>query len=567
MNNLILRVEYSQNDDTSIKCEKLYANEKKGDIYLQVDKQDGQYIFNLFFNKGVSLHKLYIDLAYEYPKEARIYCNGFQSWSVTREYSINEASLNLKKLGHLINKAYAVDRYNGQDQIKALGKKGTFLSHTYTYIKESPLTKEVFLLGSLSERSGFTAFYHDANKNLLTIEKECKGLSNVDKYYFCLYMGKGQLDQEIDRYLDGCLEHKKGSFARTKFLSDKERKYSGFTSWYNFYQDISERIIERNIFYYFEANRKADIFQIDDGYQTYVGDWLDVDEKKFPKGMKSIAHKIKNKNSIPGLWFAPFTCERDSRIFSEKPNWVIRDQKNRPYKAGSGWSGFYGLNSDDREVKNYLEHVVDVFSNEWGFEFLKLDFLYNACLLAHSNKTRGQLMCEAMDFINVLCKDLILLGCGVPLGPAFWNVDFCRIGADISLDWDNKLYMRLLVRERVSTRNSLTNTVFRSHLDKKVFVNDPDVFMLRDENCEMSKDEKEILGHLNSAYASLLFTSDEVDKYKPWQSEMFLKIISGMDKAKTEYLDDKSNLIIDFEDKTYKIPLKDHKKPEIILKK
>ncbi len=29
----------------------------------------------------------------------------------------------------------------------------------------------------------------------------------------------------------------------------------------------------------------------------------------------------------------------------------------------------------------------------------------------------------------------IILGCGVPLMPAFGKVDFCRIGADVDLEW------------------------------------------------------------------------------------------------------------------------------------
>ncbi|EKC48560.1 hypothetical protein OBE_15116, partial [human gut metagenome] len=39
-------------------------------------------------------------------------------------------------------------------------------------------------------------------------------------------------------------------------------------------------------------------------------------------------------------------------------------------------------------------------------------------------------MCEAMDFLRECVGEKMILGCGVPLMPAFGKVDYCRIGAD-----------------------------------------------------------------------------------------------------------------------------------------
>lgn len=43
------------------------------------------------------------------------------------------------------------------------------------------------------------------------------------------------------------------------------------------------------------VKEKVDVFQIDDGYQTAVGDWLSVDKVKFPSGMKAVAGAIHQK--------------------------------------------------------------------------------------------------------------------------------------------------------------------------------------------------------------------------------------------------------------------------------
>ena len=110
---------------------------------------------------------------------------------------------------------------------------------------------------------------------------------------------------------------------------------------------------------------------------------------------------------------------------------------------------------------------------------VKLDFLYAACILPIHNKTRGEIMCDAMDLIRECCGDKLVLGCGVPLMPAFGKVDFCRIGADAGLDWRRHLYIN---REAVSTCHTVNNSIFRRHLDGRAFMNDPDVFLLRESN-------------------------------------------------------------------------------------
>lgn len=71
----------------------------------------------------------------------------------------------------------------------------------------------------------------------------------------------------------------------------------------------------------------------------------------------------------------------------------------------------------------------------------------------------------AMKLLRQWCGDKLILGCGVPLMPCFGVVDYCRIGCDVSLSWDDKWFMRLLHRERISTRQSIDNTVFRRQLN------------------------------------------------------------------------------------------------------
>ena len=169
------------------------------------------------------------------------------------------------------------------------------------------------------------------------------------------------------------------------------------------------------------------------------------------------------------------------------------------------------------EVREYIKNVFDTVLNDWGYDMVKLDFLYACCQRPIHNKTRGEIMCEAMDFLRECCGDKIILGCGVPLAPAFGKVDFCRIGADVGLSWEDKAFSR----EDVSTQNTLTNTIYRRHLDGIAWLNDPDVFLLRDNNIKIPLEKRKIIARVNSLCGNLLFVSDDVSTYNDEQKAIF----------------------------------------------
>ena len=129
-------------------------------------------------------------------------------------------------------------------------------------------------------------------------------------------------------------------------------------------------------------------------------------------------------------------------------------------------------------------------------------------------------MCEAMDFLRELVGDKLILGCGVPLGPAFGKVDYCRIGSDVGLAWDGSPKEKLLHRERVSTKNTIGNTIYRRQLNGRAFWNDPDVYLLRDDNIKLSTKQKALLAQVNGLFGGLLFTSDDVGSYDAEKREL-----------------------------------------------
>ena len=160
---------------------------------------------------------------------------------------------------------------------------------------------------------------------------------------------------------------------------------------------------------------------------------------------------------------------------------------------------------------------------------IKLDFLYAVCIQPPANKTRGQVMSDAIAFLQNLLKKQLILACGVPLGSVFGKVDFCRIGPDVHLSWEDKKLKWLGHRERTSTIASLKSTLGRWQLNKSAFQTDPGVFILRDKNNELNFNQKHTLLTINTLLGNVLFTSDEVSDYSEEQWCEFNSIFKWKD--------------------------------------
>ena len=117
-------------------------------------------------------------------------------------------------------------------------------------------------------------------------------------------------------------------------------------------------------------------------------------------------------------------------------------------------------------------------------------------------------------------NDCLLLGCGVPIGSAMGRVDYCRVGCDVGLNWDDSLYMRFLHRERVSTKNSLANTYGRAPLDGRAFGGDPDVFFLRPD-VKLTDGQRDELLFADAGSGSVFLTSDDISTWSDGMIERF----------------------------------------------
>jgi len=477
----------------------------------------------------------------------RFFLNGYQSWTDSREFSADERITPFPTLLRpVLERFFRTNHYGDYDLIQPDGGHN-LRGFTYFYFRDER-DGRLHFLGSLSEREGFTIFRVVPEKRRVVVQKDCEGkaLRRGDTWRaFQLHAAVGEQEEVFDGYLR--------RFYKTNHLVPRVVKSAtGWTSWYYHYTNISETISLKNLEALRRRNVPIDIFQIDDGWQGAVGDWLTVNEK-FPHGLGWLTDRIHAEGYRAGLWLAPFVAEKKSRLVREHPEWVLRDEDGAPIPAGNSalWSGdFYGLDIGHTSLRRYLKEVFDTILGAWGFDLVKLDFLYGACLVPRNGKTRGELMTEGMEFLRELVGDKQILGCGVPLGPSFGRVDYCRIGPDVGHEWRNTLTRGLGMRETISTVTALENAIGRHKLSGRAFLNDPDVFFLRPLSFEketfnpfiaaqelrwgkrkpLSDDEKYTLFLLNNLFGRLVFTSDDIDEYPAKEMSLYLSSFPLKDK-------------------------------------
>ena len=441
------------------------------------------------------LKKAEFPLLYEYADGDKILANGYQSWTETRETDPAETLNNLTRVPKPMEDKYHFKAYGSQAFFPH--RRRTPVGFDFGYVTG----KDPLFFGNLNYRNAYLLIWFDKDANRIVLESDVDGRE----------LKAGESFTVFDYSVSG-----NGKEYFSRFMPRTDQKLFGYTSWYNHYQDINEELILNALA---GADDRFDLFQIDDGFETYVGDWMDIDPVKFPNGLKGIADRIHANGMKAGIWLAPFVAETNSKLFAEHPDWIAKDADGNLIFAGGNWSGFYPLDFNKEEVIGYIREVLR-FYKKTGFDFFKLDFLYAVNLCPLAGKTRSETAEFAYGLLREELSDRLILGCGATLSNGFERFDYCRIGPDVSLRFDDVAYMRAFHPERISTKVTIQNSIFRSGLDGHAFLNDPDVFLLRDDNIHMSFEQRKALTKMNALFGSLLMTSDQVSEYDDEKKEV-----------------------------------------------
>jgi len=249
---------------------------------------------------------------------------------------------------------------------------------------------------------------------------------------------------------------------------------TGWCSWYSYGPDVSNENIEENLNSFSKMLPELKYIQIDDGYQSFMGDWTDPNPV-YGDIQKTIT-AIRDKGFEPAIWVAPFIAEKNSRIFREHPDWFIKDVDGTPLNSSKigfgGWrcSPWYILDGTHPEVQKHLEGIFREMSEKWGVNYFKLDANYWGSIHGgvHYDRTATRVEAYRLGMESILkgCdKNSVVLGCNAPIWPSLGLVTAMRTSGDINRDWS-------------TIRSTAFENLCRAWQNGKLWITDPDCVLL-----------------------------------------------------------------------------------------
>jgi alpha-galactosidase len=263
----------------------------------------------------------------------------------------------------------------------------------------------------------------------------------------------------------------------------------GWCSWYQYFSEVTEADVRANLAR--AAGWPFAVFQVDDGYQRAIGDWL-LPNERFPGGLEALAADIRMRAPYPGIWLAPFLAAPDSAVLAEHPDWVPTHASGRPLvgSVNPPWGGaVLALDTTRPEVLAHLEATAAALV-AMGYRYLKLDFTYAPAVpgrYADPSRTPAQRVRAGMEAIRRGAGErTFLLGCGLPLGAGIGVVDGMRIGPDVAPWWEPQDAFPGYAEAAPSTLNAWRGTLVRSAFHRRLWLNDPDCLMLRSADTDLT---------------------------------------------------------------------------------
>ena len=295
----------------------------------------------------------------------------------------------------------------------------------------------------------------------------------------------------------------------------------GWCSWYQYFHGVTEDAVRRNLA--LAADWPFDLFQLDDGYQAAIGDWLGPNGD-FPSGLPGVAEAVRSSGRRAGVWLAPFLAAPDSDLAAAHPGWLARTADGaHPLRAwwnpewGGGGDGFlYALDTTDPDVLAHLEHLAAALV-AMGFTYLKLDFTFAPAVDGRwhdPTRTPAERVRAGYAAIRRGAGDgTFVLGCGVPLANVVGLVDGCRIGPDVAPCWalspaDEIVAGYLGIQP--ATRHAYLNTATRSFMHRRLWLNDPDCLMLRTTDTALAPDAARTWARAVGVSGGMALVSDDL---------------------------------------------------------
>jgi len=235
--------------------------------------------------------------------------------------------------------------------------------------------------------------------------------------------------------------------------------------------NINEEIVYANLEAMIEdfAPWGMKYFLLDNGWEVVEGDWQ-TNEQRFPPhdgmdGMAYLAKKVKDAGLIPGIWVAPFWVKSHSQLAQDHPDWLV--PKNE-------LAGFLMAEDDETldlanpEVLEWLHDLMVKLTQEWGYEWIKMDFSYYALFadeLYGGKESAAEAYHNAMDVIReAIGPDTFFVGISA-MGLCFDTADGGRTTLDNMPTWGDGDDQGIKITLRTAAHRYYLNWLWSNHHD------------------------------------------------------------------------------------------------------
>ncbi|MFI9763926.1 glycoside hydrolase family 36 protein [Streptomyces sp. NPDC051963] len=292
-------------------------------------------------------------------------------------------------------------------------------------------------------------------------------------------------------------------------------------SWYEYFTDVTEDDIHENLRAMDTLDLPIDVVQIDDGYQSALGDWLTLSGRF--RSREGIADAIRARGRRAGIWTAPFLVDPGSELAAGRPDWLVRDADGTPLHAGVNWGhDLYVLDTTHPQAAAYLVEVFTTLRTE-GYDYFKVDFLYAGALdgVRHSGADALTAYREGITLIRqAIGEEAYLLGCGAPILPSIGLFDAMRVSADTAP------YRRPQADDYSQPGQDAAEFtgVGRQWQHGRLWINDPDCLMARP-----AVETRERWAAHVEATGGLMASSDRLLALDEWGVETTRRLLTGVD--------------------------------------
>lgn len=156
---------------------------RDGKVKIQFENKNGVITGDIIPKEEIEITEFSISFKRPMGKDEKIFSNGYQSWTLSREYAPNDKIRGfLFAADKLMNSVFmaksGVNRAGDAIFIETPHKRGIFTSSSYGYIRKG---ESVEIYGSLSERTGFTFLEFDGINGTITVKKDLAGVKFSEK--------------------------------------------------------------------------------------------------------------------------------------------------------------------------------------------------------------------------------------------------------------------------------------------------------------------------------------------------------------------------------------------------